>query len=267
MTKSKNKEMTFLEHLEELRWNLIRSILAVMIFSVVAFIFHKIIFDEIILLPKNPEFWTNKMLCKLGILVNIQKLCINSLPFQIININMAGQFSTHIIVSLFAGLIIAFPYIMYEFWKFVQPALYPKEKKYAKGSVLYTSVLFIVGTLFGYFLIVPLSVHFLGSYSVSGQVLNQINLKSYIATVTSVCFACGLIFELPVFVYFLSKVGLITPSFLKKYRKHSIIIILVLSAIITPPDIFSQILVCLPLILLYEAGIYISKKITKEQEN
>jgi len=266
MGKNSNSEMTFLEHLEELRWHLIRSAVAIFVFAIVAFIFNEIIFDKIIIFPKNPDFWTNRMLCRLGGLVNIQKLCINSKPFQLININMAGQFTIHIMVSLFAGFIIAFPYIMYEFWKFITPALYTTERRYARGTVFYTSVLFILGVLFGYYLIVPLSVHFLGSYHVSGQVINQINLKSYIATVISVCAASGAIFELPVLIYFLSKIGLITPQFLKKYRKHAIIIILTLAAIITPPDIFSQILVSLPLIVLYEISIYISKKITDKKK-
>jgi len=266
MNNSASEEMTFLEHLEELRWHLIRAIAAVLVFAILAFIFHKIIFDEIIIAPKNPDFFTNKKFCEFGQIVNIRKLCINSEPFQLINIKMAGQFSTHIIVSLFAGIVIAFPYIMLEFWRFVQPALYSNEKKHTKGAVFSTSLLFLLGVLFGYFLIVPLSVHFLGSYYVSNQVMNQINLKSYISTVTSVCFASGIIFELPVLVYFLSKIGLVTPGFLRKYRKHSIIIILTLSAIITPPDIFSQVLVCLPLIILYEIGIFISKRIADKDE-
>ncbi len=259
--------MTFLEHLEELRWHLMRAIAAVIIFAILAFVFHRIIFDEIIIAPKNPNFFTNRKLCELGQMVDVQKLCINTKPFQLINIKMAGQFTTHIIVSLFAGLLIAFPYVMFEFWRFVNPALYSNEKKHTKGAVFSTSSLFILGVLFGYYLIVPLSVHFLGSYYVSDQVSNQINLKSYISTVTSVCFASGIIFELPVLVFFLSKIGIITPEFLRKYRKHSIIVILALSAIITPPDIFSQVLVCFPLIILYEISIFISKRITAKEKS
>ncbi len=258
--------MSFLEHLEELRWNLIRSILAIIIFAIVAFIFKEIVFDTIILGPKSPDFFTNRMLCKLGGLVNIEKLCINSNPFQVININMAGQFMTHILISLIAAVIVSFPYIFYEFWRFMRPALYQKEKNYTGGAVFYSSLLFILGVLFGYFLISPLSVHFLGSYTVSDQVLNQINLRSYISTVASITLASGVIFELPILVYFLTKIGLITPEFLKKYRRHSIIVILVLSAVITPPDIFSQVMVCLPLMVLYEIGIRISRRIVREEE-
>ncbi len=256
--------MTFLDHLEELRWHLIRSLLAVVILAVVAFIFHNFIFDSIILAPKASDFWTNRQLCKLAEFLSTPTLCINSHPFEIININMAGQFSTHIMVSLIAGVIVAFPYIFWEFWRFVKPALYSKEKKNSRGAIFYTSLLFILGVLFGFYLIVPLSVHFLGSYSVSSQVDNTINLNSYISTVTSVVLASGVIFELPVLILFLAKAGLITPAFLRKYRKHAIVIILALAAIITPPDVFSQILVCLPLILLYEIGIRLSVKVEKK---
>ena len=259
-------EMTFLDHLEVLRWHLIRSIVAVILFAIVAFVFHKFIFDVIILAPKEPAFWTNQQLCAFGEFMGMPALCINSIPFKVINISMAGQFSTHIMVSLVLGIIISFPYCFWEFWRFVKPALYDKEQKSSRGAIFYTSLLFTLGVLFGYFLIVPLSVHFLGSYNVSEAVENTINLKSYISTVTSVVLAGGVIFELPVLVYFLAKAGLVTPTFLKKYRKHSIVVILALSAIITPPDVFSQVLVCLPLLILYEVGIYLAKRIERKSK-
>lgn len=255
------KEMTFLEHLEELRWHLIRAFMAVLIVAIAAFIFHEIVFDKIILAPKNPEFPTNRLLCLLGETVNIPKLCINTDPFQIISIKMAGQFTIHITTSIFAGIIIGFPYIFWEFWRFIKPALYEKEAKHTRGAVTISSLLFLTGVLFGYFVIAPLSVHFLGSYNVSDEVVNQINLKSYIGTITSVTLAAGLTFELPILIYFLSKAGLVTPQFLKKYRRHSVIVILILAATITPPDIFSLILVTFPLLILYEAGIIISRRI------
>ncbi len=262
--KKNNNEMSFLEHLEELRWHIVRSVVSVFLVAIVAFIYHDIIFDTIIIAPKNPDFLTNRLLCRLGQLVNINALCINTKPFEIINIRMAGQFTTHITVSLIAGLILAFPYIFWEFWRFLRPALYASEKKYTKGTVFFASLLFISGVLFGYYVIVPLSVHFLGSYNVSDEVTNQINLKSYIGTVASIALASGLIFELPVLSYLLTKIGLIDPGVLRKYRKHSVIVILALAAIITPPDIFSQVLVCLPLLFLYEIGILISKKVIRK---
>ncbi len=266
MIHTEKSNMTFLEHLEELRWHLIRAILSVLIFAILAFVFRGIIFDTIILAPKSPEFITNRLLCQLGEIVHSKALCINAKNLQIINIKMAGQFSTHIIVSIVAGLLVAFPYVFYEFWLFLKPALYDKEKKHARGAVFFSSTLFSLGILFGYYVITPLSVHFLGSYNVSNEVVNQINLGSYINTITSVALASGVIFELPIFIYFLSKIGLVTPDFLKKYRRHAIILILALSAIITPPDIFSQVLVCFPLILLYEVGIVISRRIARQHD-
>jgi sec-independent protein translocase protein TatC len=261
-----NEEMSFLEHLEELRWHIVRSVLAVLLIAIVAFIFNEIVFDIVILAPKNPDFWTNRMFCSFAEKVNVPALCINSRPFEIINIQMAGQFMTHILVSIIAGVILAFPYIFWEFWMFFKPALYSSEKKHASGAVFFSSLLFILGVLFGYFLIVPLSVHFLGSYNVSAEVTNQISLRSYISTVSSITLAAGLIFQLPILAFFLTKVGLIDPPFLKKYRRHSVVVILALSAIITPPDIFSQVMVCFPLLFLYEIGILISRSVIRREE-
>ncbi|MFC0875170.1 twin-arginine translocase subunit TatC [Saccharicrinis sp. FJH2] len=263
---TEGKEMSFLDHLEELRWHIIRSLGALVVFAILAFLFKNIIFDKIILAPKMPEFWTNRMMARAADFLHMPALKINQDPFQIINISMAGQFTTHIKVSLSVGLILGFPYLIYELWKFISPALYENERKNSRGGLFYTSLLFFMGVLFGYFLIVPLSVHFLGGYHVSDQVQNQINLQSYIGTVTSVVLAAGLIFELPVLIYFLSKIGIVTPQWLKKYRRHAIVVTLLVAAIITPPDIFSQVLVCLPLIVLYEAGIVISRRVNKKRE-
>ncbi len=260
------REMTFLEHLEELRWHIIRSVISIFVFSIAAFFFKDIIFDSIILAPRNPEFLTNRLLCSLGDMVDIKALCINNTPFEIINIKMAGQFTTHITISIIAGLVIAFPYIFWEFWRFLSPALHDNEQSHARGAVFYSSILFITGVLFGYFVIVPLSIHFLSSYSVSGEVANQIYLRSYIGTITSISLAGGLIFELPIVIYFLSRIGLVTPVFLRKYRRHAIVVILIAAAIITPPDIFSQVLVSLPLLVLYEIGIFISGRVERKRK-
>jgi sec-independent protein translocase protein TatC len=259
-------EMSFLEHLEELRWHIIRSVLAIVIFAVVAFILKDLIFGTIILKPRTPEFWTNRMLARLGDLVSTEALKINQQPLELISIKIAGQFMTHIWVSILSGFIIASPVVFYEFWRFIRPALYEKEKKYASGAVFFTSFLFLLGVLFGYYLIVPLSIHFLGTYNVNGEVTNQINLNSYIGSVTSIVLASGVVFLIPIFSYFLSKVGIITPQFMKTYRKHAYVLMLLLAAIITPPDVFSQIMVCLPLVFLYEIGIIISRQVTKKRE-
>lgn len=259
--------MSFLEHLEELRWHIVRSVVAIVIFAILAFLFHTIIFDRIILSPNTPGFPTNAFLGRLAELWNIPALAINSTPFEIININMAGQFTTHIRVSLVAGVVLGFPYIFFEIWRFISPALHERERRYSGGAITFTSLLFFMGVLFGYFLIVPLSVHFLGHYNVSSDVVNQINLKSYIGTVTTISLAGGIIFELPIVIYFLSKVGLVTPAWLKKYRRHAVVVVVLLSAIITPPDIFSQVLVSLPLLVLYEVGIWISRMVYRRKKD
>ncbi len=264
--KSKDaNDMTFLEHLEVLRGHLLRSVASVGVFAVIVFIFTKFIFDHILLAPKMPEFFTNRMFCKLAELVNIDKLCLNNTPLTLINIEMAGQFRINMTIALFGGMILAAPYILWELYRFIMPALQDKERKYSSGMVFYTTFLFMMGVLFGYFLIVPLTVNFLGTYSVSAEIINQINLKSYIGIITSLVFATGLIFELPILVYFLSKVGIITPGFMRKYRKHALIIILIVSGIITPPDIFSQIMVTLPMYALFEISIFISARIERQR--
>jgi sec-independent protein translocase protein TatC len=266
-------EMSFLEHLEELRWHIIRSIIAIAVMFVVAFILKKIIFDSIILAPRNPGFFTNRVLCELGNFLNTRydtqrfaALCINSKPFNLINIGMSGQLTTHIAVALVSGLILAFPFIVNEFWKFFKPALKENEKKYIQGAVLTTSFLFFTGVLFGYYMIVPFSIHFLGTYEISDQVVNQINIRSYIGTLTSIVLASGLIFELPIFAFFLTKIGIITPKFLKTYRRYAIVIIFVVAAIITPPDVFSQTLVAIPMLGLYEISIIVSKVVYRGKQ-
>jgi len=266
MTTTKETEMSFLDHLEVMRWHLLRSILAVVIMALVAFVFKEIVFDKIILAPKEPHFPTNRWLCQLGEILGLEKICINQNPFGLQTVKMAEQFSMHIIVSLVAGIVLAFPYVFFEIWRFIVPALYDKEKQTANGAVFFTSLLFILGVGFGYYIISPLSVNFLGNYKVSESVISAPTLRSYVQTITSVVLASGIVFQLPILIYFLSKVGLVTPDFLKRYRRHSIILIVTLSAIITPPDVFSQVLVALPLMVLYEIGISISKRIMRQQD-
>jgi sec-independent protein translocase protein TatC len=264
--KAPEAEMSFLEHLEELRWHIIRSFSIIIVFAVVAFIMKDFIFDTIIFKPKTPEFWTNRMMAKLGELVGTDVLKINQNPLKLIALKMSDQFMLHFMVAIVVGLIVASPFVFFEIWRFIKPALYDKEKKHASGAVFYTSILFLLGILFGYFLIVPLSIDFLTTYSVSAEVENQINMRSYISTVTSITFASGIIFLLPIFSYFLSKVGILTPQFMRTYRKHSYVVMLLLSAIITPPDVFSQIMVAIPLVFLYEISIFISRSVVKKRE-
>jgi len=262
----KEKEMSFWEHLDELRWNLVRSIVAVVVLGIVAFIFKDFIFDRIILAPIRQDFLTTRLLCGFSDYVGIPSLCLDNSNLEIINIKMSGQFLTHMYISIMAGVILAFPYILHEIWSFIRPALKPTEQKYSGGAVFVCSILFLFGVLFSYFLIVPLTINFLGTYQVSDAVANNVSLSSYISTVVSVSLSVGIVFELPVFVFFFAKVGLLSPTFLKKNRKYTLVILLILSAIITPPDIFSQVLVVIPLWGLYELGIVIAKRVYKEPD-
>lgn len=264
--KTPQAEMSFLDHLEELRWHIIRSVVLIAVFAVVAFVMKDFIFNEIIFKPKMPEFWSNRMMAKLGEYVGSDALNINSKPLKLVSLKMADQFMLHFMVAIVLGLILAAPFIFFEIWRFIKPALYDKEKKHASGAVFFTSLLFMTGILFGYFIIVPLSIDFLTTYSVSPEVENQINMRSYIGTVTSITFASGFIFLLPIFSFFLSKVGILTPQFMKNYRRHAYVVMFLVSAIITPPDIFSQIMVAIPLLFLYEISITISKIVVKKRE-
>ncbi len=260
--------MSFLDHLEILRWHLIRSTIVIMLFGVVFFIFSRYIFDTLIFSMAKNDFWTYVQFCKLSDLLGLgDRLCFDDIKINFQNIKMSGQITTDIVVSLIGGFIGAFPYVLWEFWRFVKPALKDKERKSARGTVFTGSFLFALGILFAYYIIAPLSVQFLGNYQISEKVVNNITLNSYITTVTTIILACGIIFQLPLMVYFLSKMGLITPEFMKRYRKHAIVIVLILSAIITPPDISSQLLVSLPLMLLYEISIGISRRVNKKNES
>lgn len=265
-SKDPNSEMHFLDHLEALRWHLMRSAAAIVVFAIVAFLNPEILFDKVILAAKNPDFLTYRLMCKLSDLLSID-LCISEIPFTLINIDISGQFTTHIYTSFIAGFILAFPYFLWELWRFIKPALSSKERNYSRGVVFFSSILFLMGVLFGYYIISPLSINFLGSYQISQQVANQISLSSFISTVTMLTLSAGVVFELPVVIYFLSKIGLVTPQFLRNYRKHSMVVILIIAAIITPsPDVTSQILVAVPLFLLYEIGIWVSGAVLKNKQ-
>ncbi len=263
--KEAKTEMSFLDHLETLRWHIIKSAIAVITFAILAFIYSDFIWDSIILAPKSPDFWTSRMLIKLGNLLGYESVGLMSKPLSLINFNLSGQFMVSIWTAIIAGFIVAFPYVMYQFWSFIKPALYENERRHASGAVAVMSGLFFTGVLFGYYLIVPFSLDWLAGYSISSEVVNQINILSYISSVTSIVIAGGVAFELPVLVYFLSKIGVLTPKFLRKYRRHSYVVLLIIAAIITPPDVLSQIIVCIPLVILFELGIIISGRVEKER--
>lgn len=258
--KNSKKEMSFLDHLEELRWLLVRSTIFILGGGIVAFIFNDFIFNKIIFAPKDPNFITYRFFCKLAQRFNFDdSFCSKELPFEIQNRTMDGQFSVIIWTCITAGFIISVPFILWEIWKFISPALYQNEKKYAKLFIIISSLLFFLGVAFGFYLITPLSINFLSNIQVSEFVKNQIDINSYIGLVKTTSVACGLVFELPIIIYFLSVMGLVTPQFLREYRKYAIVLILIIAAVITPPDVVSQIIVSIPLLILYEVSIYISK--------
>ncbi len=264
MNENPSNSMSFLEHLEELRWHLIRSVAAILVVMITVFIAKNFVFDYIVMAPKNLGFITYKVLCWLSDKFHLgDNLCINAISFTVTNIDMAGQFLIHLKVSFILGFVFSFPYVFWEIWRFVKPALYEQEVKYTTGIVFFCSLLFLLGVLFGYFIIVPFSINFLGSYQVSEEVSNTINLSSYVTLISMLVLAAGIIFELPMLVYVLSKIGLVTPAYMRAYRKHAFVAILVVSAIITPPDVTSQVLITIPLIILYEISIFISAKVYK----
>lgn len=260
------KELTFLQHLEALRWHLVRSAIVICTLATVLFFYNDIVFDKIIFGPMRNDFLTYRFLCKLSHLIGMgDSLCMPPISFELINLDLSGQFTTHIWISIIAGLILSSPYVLWELWRFVKPALLDKEKSYTSGVVFYASSLFIIGILFSYYIIVPMSVNFLGNYHVSYLVRNAISMDSYISTVTILTFIIGLVFELPIVIFFLTKIGLLGPKFMRKYRRHAVVVILILAAIITPTsDIPTLILVSLPLYLLYEASIFVSKYVEKK---
>ena len=264
-TSKKETKMSFWEHLTVLRKHLIHMALVLAVLTVVMFCCKDFIFDYIILPPKSSDFITNRWLCALAQRFNIEGICGQEQTLQVINVNMAGQFTTHIFISAMMALIAGAPYLIWEIWRFVKPALKKNEEKYAARTLLAASLLFYTGVIFSYFLIIPMTINFLGNYQVSAEVVNMINLNSYISTIMNLMLAVGLIFELPIVVYFLSKIGIVTPALMKKYRKIMIVVIFFVAAVITPPDVFSQVMVAIPLLLLYEIGILISTVVGRKR--
>jgi len=262
--KKSPNEMSFLDHLEELRWHLIRATLAIVLFGSIAFFMRGFVFDTVIFGPKKMDFPTYTLFCDIATYFGFDSdFCADTLPFSIQSRLMSGQFSAHIWTSIWAGFIVGFPYVLYELWKFISPGLYEKERKNSRGFIIIASLLFFLGVLFGYYVVAPLSINFLGTYQVSAEVTNEFDLASYIATVRTSVIACGILFELPILIYFLTKIGLVTPDIMRKYRKIALVIVLIVSAVITPPDVASQIIVAIPVLILYQVSIFISRNVLK----
>ncbi len=264
---SDEKEMSFLDHLEELRWHVVRSVAAIFIMMILAFIFTDVIFDYIVFAPSKVDFVTFKWLCSIGERLGVEGICVTEIPMKIQSRFLMGQFTMQLTASFVIGLIVAFPYVVWELWRFIRPGLYTREQKNSKGAVFSISFLFLLGISFGYFILSPMTIAFLANYSISDMISNEFDITSYVSTITALVFGSGLLFQLPVVVFFLTKVGIVTPQFMRQYRKHAVIAILIIGAIITPsPDPLSQSLISIPLYILYEISIFISAIEVKRKE-
>lgn len=263
---SEEKEMSFLDHLEELRWHLIRSVIAIMVFMILAFIYTPWIFEHIIFAPSKIDFPTFRWLCQLGEFTGAQEaLCVKPFEFKIQSRYMTGQFTMQFLAAFVIGFIVSFPYVFWEIWRFIKPGLHTNEMRNSKGAVFAVSFLFLTGVLFGYYVLVPLMTWFFSSYQIAPQIVNEFDITSFVSTFIALVFGSGLLFQLPVVVYFLTKIGLLTPAFMRTYRKHAYVVILIIGAIVTPPDPLSQMLISLPLFLLYEISIFISANVMRQK--
>ncbi|MEO8794751.1 MAG: twin-arginine translocase subunit TatC [Daejeonella sp.] len=260
-------EMSFFDHLDVLRKHLIRSSIAIVVFTTLAFVYYDFIFDKVIMGPKKADFWTYRMMCIIGEKFNLgPDFCVKDIPFNIINTEMAGQFTLQMNSSFMIGIVLGFPYLLFEVWLFIKPALLEEERKSASGFTFYASLLFILGILFGYYLISPLSINFLANYTVSSVINNQITIDSYLSTIATLTLGTGIIFELPIVIFILSKLGIMTPAFMRSSRRYASVIILIIAAVVTPtPDILTMLTVSFPLFLLYEISIMVSARVEKRK--
>lgn len=264
---TKEKEMSFLDHLEELRWHLVRSVVAIFIIAVVLFSIQEYVYNKFLLAHIDPNFITYRLFCDFFSFWGMESnFCSLNYPNTLQVLKPTQQLMNSIWSSFILGVIVAFPYILWEFWKFISPGLHIDEIKKSRGFIFTASFLFFSGVLFSFYIIAPISVNFLYSYQISDKLVNQFTMESHIGLITNMLLGVSIMFELPVIIYFLTKIGLITPEFLKRYRKHALIVVLVLAAIITPPDVASQVIVAIPVLILYEISIKVSKRVIKKQE-
>jgi sec-independent protein translocase protein TatC len=259
-------EMAFTDHIEALRWHIVRALAAIIICAIISFFNINWIFQNVILGPANPNFIAYEMFCNLGKAIHVEALCMTPHAVKFQNTQLAGQFMMSFSVSFMLGFILAFPYVFWEIWRFIRPALKVSELKYAKGIVFWSSLLFFIGVLFAYFVIAPFTITFFADYQLAEQFENIITINNYYDTMSDLVLGMGLVFELPILVYFLSRISVLTPKLMRDQRRFAIVIIMVLAAVITPPDWFSIFLVAIPLVILYEAGIVVSAKILKEKK-
>jgi len=267
-------EMSFFQHLEALRWHLVRSALAILVFATVAFIYFDDIFANIIMGPTHTDFFTYRMMCNMGHALhnmssyfNADSFCVKSINVKLINTELAGQFNLQLNSSIMIGLIVGVPYLLYEVWRFIRPALHDKERRAASGFVFYASFLFLLGVLFGYFIITPLSIRFLASYTVSSQIENMYSSDSFISSETMLTLLAGLVFQLPIVIYILANLGIVTAKFMRDKRRYAIVAVLILAAIITPsPDALTMMIVALPLYVLFEFSILVASYVERRNK-
>lgn len=264
----KQEEMSFLGHLEELRWHLVRSFLAIFIFAFVFFIFAKEVYDNFLLAHIQPDFITYRLFCDFFNFFGMDSaFCtINFADKKLQSIEVTSQLMNSIWSSLILGFIASFPYILWELWRFIAPGLTKKEINNSRGFIFIASLLFFLGVMFSFYVIAPISIQFLYNYQITDAIENSFTLESHIGLVTNMLIGVSILFELPVLIYFLTKIGLVTPEFLKKYRKHALVLVLIVAAVITPPDIASQVIVAIPILILYEISIIVSKRVIKNQQ-
>lgn len=259
-------EMSFFEHLEILRWHIIRSVIAIIVFAILAFTFYDFVFNDIIMGPKNLDFWTYRMMCKMGAALDLEGFCVEQIPFNIINTEMAGQFMLQINSCILMAIALGFPYLLFEVWLFIKPALTANEVKSANGFVLFATLLFVLGALFGYYIVVPLSINFLSNISLSGEITNQITIDNYLSTIATLTLGCGIVFLLPILIFILSKLGLMTPQFMRASRRYAVVIILIIAAVITPSaDVITLLTVSAPMFILYEISILVSANVQRRK--
>ncbi|MCC6633903.1 MAG: twin-arginine translocase subunit TatC [Chitinophagaceae bacterium] len=261
-------EMTFIDHLEALRAHIVRSIIAILLIAIIIFIFRDWVFDNIITGPINPDFISYKALCNFSHWLGLgDVLCMPPVKVEMQTTTFGGQFISSITIAFVGGFIVAFPYIFWEFWRFIKPALQEKEIKNTRFAIFWVSFFFFTGAAFGFFLLGPFTFNFLAGFQLGTPhvLVTRPTLNDYIDNLVNILLGCGIAFELPVLSYVLTKIGIITPSFLKKTRKYAVVLILLAAAVITPsPDWMSQMLVFIPLWMLYEISIIISAKVFKE---
>ena len=263
-----NAEMSFVDHLEALRWHIMRSIIAIMVGAIAVFVYMDFFFGQVVMGPARKDFITYELLCKFSHKVGLgDAMCLSDINLKLISTQMSSQFMMSFTIAFVGGFIVAFPYIFWEFWRFVKPALTQKELNRTRGVIFWVSLLFFSGVAFGYYLIAPYTVNFFAAYTLSPNIQNTFTVSDYIDNIVSLVLGTGIVFQLPLVVYFLAKVGIVTASFLRTYRKFAVLVILIIAAVITPPDVISQLIVTVPLWILYEISISIAARVNKEDED